>query len=284
VFNGTAWTNIGGTSALAPGVTIPTVSTAAITDITNTSFSSGGAVSATGGAPILAQGICYSTHPNSTLTDGGVISGSTASTFVSSAIGLLSLTTYYLRAYATNLAGTAYGNEVSFKTIINVGESYGGGKVAYVLAPGDSGYDANTSHGLIFAMTETRLPWGCIGVAINGADGTGLGSGNQNTIDIVNGCSTPNIAAKFCYDYSVTVNGVLYDDWFLPSKDELNKLFLNRYSISLNHGSDKYYFSSSEFVDGTNRLVWFQNFFNGIQTAYGYPKSFSLSVAPVRYF
>ena len=282
VYNGSAWTNIIGTSALAPGVTVPTVSTTAISAITNKSFSSGGTVSATGGSPILAQGICYSTHTNSTLADGGVISESTASTFVCS-VGLLSPnTTYYVRAYATNVAGTTYGNELSFRTIISVGDSYAGGVVTYLLVPGNVGYDANTPHGLIYSgVTNIRLPWGCQGTGINGADGTGIGSGNQNTIDIVNGCSTASIAARYCYDYSVTVNGILYDDWFLPSKDELNQLFLNKSFIGLNSTGFIYYWSSSE---NSWHNGWFQNLNTGSQEYFSYPKDILLFVIPVRYF
>jgi hypothetical protein len=283
VFNGTAWTNIIGTSALAPGVTVPTVSTTAISAITNKSFSSGGTVSATGGSPILAQGICYSTHTNSTLADGGVISGSTASTFVCS-VGLLSPnTTYYVRAYATNVAGTTYGNELSFRTIISVGDSYGGGVVAYLSVPGDLGYDANTPHGLIYSGVTSWLPWGCEGTAINGADGIGYGSGNQNTIDIVNGCSAASIAARYCYDYSVTVNGVLYDDWFLPSKDELNKLFINKSFIGLSASGTIYYWSSTEYAAWPTSWVWFQNFFTGGQDYYT-NKNMTNYASPVRYF
>lgn len=281
VYNGSAWTNIIGTSALAPGVTVPTVSTTAISAITNTSFSSGGTVSATGGAPILTQGICYSAHTNTTLADGGVISGSTSSPFVNSVGMLTPGTTHYVRAYATNVAGTAYGNEVSFKTNLAVGDVYGGGKVAYILVPGDVGYDANTPHGLIYSGVTSGLPWGCKGTGINGADGTGYGSGNQNTIDIVNGCSTASIAARYCYDFSVTVNGILYDDWFLPSKDELNKLFLNKSFIGLNSTGYIYYWSSSE---NSFNNAWFQNLNTGSQEYFSYPKDIMLYAIPVRYF
>jgi len=67
------------------------------------------------------------------------------------------------------------------------------------------------------------VAWGCSGTLINGADGTALGSGAQNTIDIIAGCGTAGIAAKICDDFE---HGG-YSDWYLPSRDELNLMRVN---------------------------------------------------------
>ncbi len=131
----------------------------------------------------------------------------------------------------------------SAKTLA-VGVSYQGGIIAYVLQSGDPGYDANVTHGIIAAPSDqsTGAAWGCYNTAISGADGTAIGTGNQNTLDIVAGCSTAGTPAKICDD--LVLNG--YSDWYLPSKDELSKLYLNRVAIG-GFASSGYYWSSSEF-------------------------------------
>lgn len=95
---------------------IPSVTTAAVTNITYNSATSGGTVTAAGGAPVTARGVCWSTNPAPTINDPHTIDGSGLGTFVSQITGLQPVTTYYVRAYATNSYGTAYGNEVSFTT------------------------------------------------------------------------------------------------------------------------------------------------------------------------
>jgi len=142
---------------------------------------------------------------------------------------------------------------------IAIGESYQGGKIAYILQAGNIGYDANVQHGLIAAPSDqlTQAEWGCLGTVITGADGTAIGTGAQNTIDIINGCGTLGIAARLCGD--LVLGG--YSDWYLPSKDELNQLCINRDVIGgfTNDG----YQCSSETNDG---YVWVQSFTNGYQT------------------
>ena len=96
--------------------TVPTLTTLAITDITPTSAKSGGDITATGGADITVKGISWSTSPNPTTADQFTTDGTSMGAFTSSLTGLTANTTYYVRSYATNSEGTAYGNEVQFTT------------------------------------------------------------------------------------------------------------------------------------------------------------------------
>ncbi|MBK5213210.1 MAG: hypothetical protein JJE55_06080 [Flavobacteriaceae bacterium] len=97
--------------------TIPAVSTSAISDITSTNANSGGNVSLDGGSPVTAKGVCWNTSPNPTKENNLTLDGTGVGNFSSNIEGLTPSTTYYLRAYATNAVGTAYGNEISFTTI-----------------------------------------------------------------------------------------------------------------------------------------------------------------------
>jgi uncharacterized protein (TIGR02145 family) len=98
-------------------VNLPTVSTTPISIITQVSASGGGDVTSDGGGLISARGVCWSTDPTPTVDLVTKTSdGSGTGVFTSSIAGLTPGTTYYVRAYATNGEGTAYGNEISFTT------------------------------------------------------------------------------------------------------------------------------------------------------------------------
>ena len=96
---------------------VPTVTTTAISEIDKTTATGGGEVTADGGATVTARGICWSTTQNPTISDSYTTDGTGTGSFTSSMTGLAANTTYYVRAYATNSAGTAYGDEVSFTTL-----------------------------------------------------------------------------------------------------------------------------------------------------------------------
>jgi|GEM_PF-7115235 len=95
--------------------TIPTVTTSDVTNITGTTASCGGTIISEGTGTVTSRGVCWSTvHP--TVADNKTTDGSGVGSFTSNISGLNGASKYYLRAYATNSVGTAYGNEISFAT------------------------------------------------------------------------------------------------------------------------------------------------------------------------
>ena len=96
---------------------ISVVTTSAIANISLYSAESGGNVTDDGGASVTARGVCWSTSNDPTITDSKTSDGTGTGTFTSSITGLEDNTTYYVRAYATNSTGTAYGEERLFKTL-----------------------------------------------------------------------------------------------------------------------------------------------------------------------
>ena len=99
----------------------PTVTTAPIINITQTTATSGGDVNDNGGGIVTTRGICWGTAPNPTISSNTTTNDGTGiGSFTSSIDGLSENTTYYVRAYATNNNGTAYGEELLFYTGIGV--------------------------------------------------------------------------------------------------------------------------------------------------------------------
>ena len=128
--------------------------------------------------------------------------------------------------------------------------SYSNGWRYLEAAPSDQDY-----------LGDYTVEWGCCGAFILGADGLAVGTGEQNTIEIEAGCATVGTAADICANLSL--GG--YDDWFLPSKDELNLMYLNLkvhevggFGSAINAS----YWSSYEY-DAFH--AWFQGFYVGNQ-------------------
>jgi hypothetical protein len=93
---------------------LPSISTVEVTDITKISATIGSIVNHNGGEPVIARGVCWSTIQNPTISDNKTIDGSGSGAYTSFLTGLTPNTTYYVRSYATNSVGTAYGVEYSF--------------------------------------------------------------------------------------------------------------------------------------------------------------------------
>lgn len=118
--------------------------------------------------------------------------------------------------------------------------------------------------GLVAALADhsTVVEWGCLSTPIGGAEGTAIGTGELNTEQIVDDCSTIGIAAEVCFN--LVLDG--YDDWFLPSKEELNEIYeiigpgADAPLTNVGELNQDIYWSSSEFNLTT---AWAMSFPNG---------------------
>jgi hypothetical protein len=237
-------------------VLVPTVSTTAVSLILTTTATSGGNVTNDGSGTVVSRGICYSTSHNPTLLSDFVESGSGTGNFIATINGLNPGTTYYVKAFASNSAGTAYGNEVSFSTAqqLKIGLNYQGGIIFYL--------EGTNLHGMIAAPSDqsSGATWGCSGTSIPGSALSSIGTGLSNSTAIVTDCTSTGIAAKLCLD--LVTGG--YTDWYLPSSEELSLMYNNLKVQNLGGFSNSNYWSSTE-SSATNSLL--QSFQNGTISA-----------------
>ena len=213
----------------------------------------------------------------STWTDAGATADGGETVNVSGTVDINTVGTYTITYTATDASGNV-GTATRTVTVNPppaIGDLHQGGYIFYL--------DGNGG-GLIAAPTDQSAgaQWGCYGTLITGADGTAIGTGAQNTIDIEAGCTTPSTAADICSN--LVLAG--YTDWFLPSKDELNLMYLNigqGNAMGLGNvgGFANYYYWSSTEDDVYD--AWRQRFTNGNQNFYG-KSNFGSYVRAVRAF
>jgi hypothetical protein len=152
----------------------------------------------------------------------------------------------------TNMIGGTATETIS----LSIGDSYQGGKVAYILVSGDPGYDPNTPHGLIAATTDQigGIQWYNGSYINTEATGTAIGTGFSNTNKII--ASQGGTPTSYAAGVARAYTGGGYTDWYLPSRDELNKLYLSRFVIG-GYVTDAYWSSSER----NNINAWAQDFF-----------------------
>ena len=264
----------------APTPVHPKVVISFVDSVTETSVVIGGYISDTGYAPILDAGFYYATDTTRLITSINTTSQISIGTlrggggFRAKITGLTAGTWYSIASYAKNSSGFGLSSDslrwdYKFTTIklLAIGDTYGGGKVAYLMQPGDTTYNANVQHGLIASISDIGQgsPWSSASTSttvVCNALGVNLLQGISNTDSIIKYNPSPTTTAAAI---AKAHRGGNYSDWYLPNKNELNKLYIGRIAIgtTVNGG----YWSSSEF-DATNSYkfhAWYQNFANGSQ-------------------
>ena len=248
----------GGTTIRCLKNTLPQVNTTSVTNVTPLTAMVTGEVISVGDQNTI-RGFCYSTASNPTISDDTTMNGTGTGVYSDTLLNLTPSTTYYVRAYATNSAGTSYGNELYFTSALTtIGSSFAGGIVFYI--------DSTGQHGLVCAPNDQgQYLGGCLGGNYVGTS-TALGTGIANTGIYANGCTPhPELkAADICWN--LVLNG--YNDWFLPSRDELSLMYQNLRTQNLGNfggaGSGRYW-SSSQNGCCTNwgSSAWGVDFNNG---------------------
>jgi hypothetical protein len=160
---------------------------------------------------------------------------------------------------------------------LSVGKYYGGGVIAYLLQSGDSGYDPLVPHGIIAHPTDLTgtFAWGCSTSSV--ATGSQIGNGQSNTLAVSIACDS-NSAAFICH--TTILNG--FSDWYLPSLDELFKLYFNRTAIG-GFTTDSYWSSTQYDGYSSNCCAW-KLTFSTTAGAGADSKGSHLRVRPIRSF
>ncbi len=200
------------------GVEKPTVSTAAVSGIQYNTADSGGNVTDSGGAAVTARGVCWNTTGDPTTADSHTTNGTGTGTFTSSLTGLDAGQTYYVRAYATNTAGTAYGNQRSFNTLDPVAPSVNTAPVSSITdESAQSGGEVTDDGGA--SVTARGVCWNTTGSPTTAdshtTNGTGTGPFVSNLTSLsagqtyfVRAYATNSVSTAYGNERSFTTNDI----------------------------------------------------------------------------
>ena len=196
-------------------VEIPKVSTTSISDTTFTTALSGGIITSDGGGEITTKGVCWSENQDPTIADSTTVDGSGNGNFSSKITGLSISTTYYVRAYATNKAGTGYGNTVSLQTKGTVADI--DGNIYHVVQIGSQIWmkeNLKVTHfndGTPIPLVEDGLTWANLSTP-------GYCWYNNDSVD------NKNIHGAMYNSYAVKTGKLCPSGWHVPTNQEWTTL------------------------------------------------------------
>lgn len=199
------------------------------------------------------------------------ISGTNEVSLNATISGLTPGTTYHFRIKAVNSLGEALGSDVTFEAKYTIGSIFGGGIICYI--------DPSGQHGIIAAQNDqhNNITWYNGSYISTNTFQTAIFSGKANTATIVSIQGAGSYAAKICDDLVIGS----FDDWYLPSKEELNMIYQNLKITGLSTFQSDRYWSSTEYGQYN---AWWQQFWDGVQGYNHYAKNQLFSVRAVRSF
>jgi len=212
-------------------VVSPAVTTTSISNIGASSAQGGGNVTSDGGATVTARGVCWSTSSNPTTSDFTSSNGTGIGSYTSNLTGLNPLTTYYVRAYATNNAGTEYGSQVSFTTLWDNspvtdydGNTYGTRQIGNQIWMGENLQVTHYADGTSISLVTGTTAWSNLG-----STGKGYCWYNNNESSYSNPYGALYTWAAATNGSSSSSNpsglqGVCPSGWHLPSDDEWKEM------------------------------------------------------------
>ena len=282
VYDGNTWellsqTNSSGSYAV--------ISAGSIDNITVSGATFNGTISDSGGTSVFAKGFCLSSQPYPSLADVIIAPDllDSSGVFRGRADYLDRNSKYYVRAYATNAAGTVYGPQQEFITegLLAVGDTFGGGIVGYILQPGDNGYDPGEQHGLIVSQQNygTSLDWGSCTSIVRSNGSTGGTYYNGRTSELLydadyNDSVWNMICADSLDQYQSYYSSVIhiardinwegYNDWLVGTRLDYKAIstnleFLN--SLLTQELGGNYWSSSSEYYSSSSPYRWSVSFY-----------------------
>lgn len=222
--------------------TLPILTTLDVYDVTLTSAHCGGNVSSDGGSTVVARGVCWSTEQNPTINNNKTTDGSGLGAFSSIVEGLTANTTYYIRAYATNNKGTAYGNEISFKTNplitpqFNVLKVIDDKEICSLIKTSDGGYigigiSFSEDYDIVKLDSEFNTVWNRIYGGSEGDYVQSIIQTNDGGYLVIGGTKSN--------DGDVTTNHGGYDIWICRLDTEGNLVWERSYGGSEGEGVNK---------------------------------------------
>jgi len=212
-----------------------------------------------------------SNYGSSIIASTNPISGTDEVSLNATISGLTPGMTYHFRIKAVNSLGEALGSDITFEAKYTIGSIFGGGIICYI--------DPSGQHGIIAAQNDqhNNITWYNGSYISTNTFETAIYSGKANTATIVSIQGAGLYAAKICDDLVIGS----FNDWYLPSKEELNMIYQNLKVTGISTFLSDRYWSSTEYGQYN---AWWQQFWDGVQGYNHYAKNQLFSVRAVRAF